>query len=139
MLYLISVLLAVILLYTRNDWTLKPVTPLQWYLLFTVAFYFYRWTFQWGTPETTVYEGDAPGWVRIIKDLVFIGFVLLWAAKARFKYSTLIWYVGPFVAWLALCSFIRLFTANDSHNVLFLLRTSIEYIPLAFVVFEEDV
>jgi len=132
-------MLVAVLLYTRKDWTLKPTSLLQWYLLFTIVFYFYRWTFQWGPPETTIYEGDAPAWIRIIKDLVFVAFVSVCIAKRKFKYSPLVWYVTPFVAWLWLCTIVKLLIVEDSHNVLFQWHTSLEYIPLAFVVLEEDI
>jgi hypothetical protein len=139
MLYLTFAALAIVLFCTRKDWTLKPTTLLQWYLLFTIVFYFYRWTFQWGPPETTRYEGDAPAWIRIIKDLVFVAFVSVCIAKGKFKYSPLVWYVTPFVVWLWLCTFVKLLKVEDSHNILFHWHTSLEYIPLAFVVFEEDI
>jgi hypothetical protein len=124
--------------YTRHDWTLKPRTLFQGYLLFTIVFYFYRWTFQWGPPETTIFDGDAPGWVRIIKDLVFVAFILLCAAKGRLRYSPLIWYLLPFAAWLSLCTWIELAQTQDAHDLLFHWRTSLEYLPIAFVACEED-
>jgi hypothetical protein len=130
--------LAVALFRTRRDWTLKPASFLQGYLLFTVVFYSYRWIFQWGTPETTLYEGDAPGYVRIIKDLVFVGFVLLGLWKRKFSSSPIIWYVGPIVAWFSLCSYMKLLALQDSHAVLFYWRMPLEYMPLCFMNFDEE-
>src|SRR5439155_15125594 len=49
---------------------------LQAYLLFTVVFYFHRYVMGWGSSTTTIYRDDAPDWVKVLKDVVWAGFVL---------------------------------------------------------------
>ena len=130
-------LLSVILLWTRGEWSVRPRTALQWYLLFSVVYYSHRWIFQWG-PESTLYASDAPAWVRLIKDVVFLGFIGLMAWRRGFRYSPLLWYALPLIFWFYLCGIVKLFTQNTSDTLLYYWRYPLEYIPLAFVAFEED-
>lgn len=138
MIYIAFGFLTVVIYYTRRDWTLKPSTLLQWYLLFTIVFYFYRWTFQLGPPETTAYDQDAPLWVRIIKDFVYLVLVAIWTYKGKFRYSRLIWYLIPFAVWFSLASYLKLMSAENTDDILFHWHMSLEYMPLAFLVLEED-
>jgi len=131
-------LLSIILLWTRGEWSLRPRTALQWYLLFSVVYYSHRWIFQWG-PESTLYASDAPDWVRIIKDVVFLGFIALMAWRGRFRHSPLLWYALPLVFWFYLCGVVKLYTQNTSETLLYYWRYPLEYIPLAFIAFEEDI
>lgn len=126
-----------ILFWTRTEWSLRPRTALQWYLLFSVVYYSHRWIFQWG-PESTLYVSDAPGWVRIIKDVIFLAFIGLMAWRGRLRYSPLLWYALPLVVWFYLCGILKLFSENTSDTLLYYWRYPLEYIPLAFIAFEEN-
>jgi hypothetical protein len=133
------ILLAGFLFYTRAHWTARPVTPLQWFLVFAIVFRFYSWTFQWATPDTTIFDADAPMWVRSIRHLAILSMVIVCAIEKRFRPSSLIWYVGFFAAWVTLCSYIRLLTVDDTHTALFYWYIPLEFMPLALLDFEEDI
>jgi hypothetical protein len=138
MLYLFLTLLAAFLFYTREQWAVRPRTALQWYFLFTVVYFSYRWIFQLSQTSTTIFDSDAPLWARIIKDVVFVGFLIVCIVKQKLGYSPLIWYVLPFVAWFSVCNGVKLATVYDSYTAFFFWRVPLEYIPLAFVSFDED-
>jgi hypothetical protein len=138
MLWTFFLLLTAFLFYSRAYWTLKPVTPLQYFLVFSIVFHFYSWTFQWATPEATIFDSDAPLWVRSIRHLAIILFIVVCLVKSRFRRSSLFWYVGSIVVWISISSFVRLFTVDDTHTALFFWYTPLEFMPLAFLDFEED-
>src|SRR6516164_6986568 len=51
------------------------------YLLFTVVFYFHRYVMGWGA-AITIFTDDAPNWVKVLKDLVWIALVALVGSRA---------------------------------------------------------
>jgi hypothetical protein len=40
------------------------------FLIFSVCFYSYRFLLGMGSPLTTIYDSDAPEWLRVSKDVV---------------------------------------------------------------------
>lgn len=138
MLYLFFAVLAIFLLTTRKQWTIVPSSALQWFILFSIVFYFYRWTFGWSMPEATIFDEDAPFWVRVIKDVVFVFFIGVCAIQGKMRKSALLWYVVPLVMWISICGYIRLLAVDDTHQVIFNWRCPIEYVCVAFLAFEEN-
>ena len=54
------------------------------FLIFSVCFYSYRFLFGLGSPLTTYYDSDAPNWVRVTKDVIWLA-VLLIACPVAFR------------------------------------------------------
>ena len=84
-------MLGIILVYSFLDpeFFMKP-NLMTAYLAFTVIFYYCRWVMGWGKPYTTIYGQDAPNWVKVIKDIVWVGFEGVFAFRAitRPKYQS---------------------------------------------------
>jgi hypothetical protein len=115
------------------------------YLLFTVVFYFHRYVMGWGASTTTNYKDDAPDWVKVLKDIVWAGFVLAIAVKAlkrpRLARGTRLWssargrvliILTLLYCLLPLANLLvrrgRLFDA-----VLYAVRYPLEYVPFIFL------
>lgn len=130
---------SVILFLTRTEWSIRPRTLLQLYILFSIVYYGHRWIVQWPPPEATLYDQGAPGWVRIIRAFSFVALVALMAWRAKFRYSPLLWYALPIVLWFSLCGTLKIFTEDPSDTLLYYWRYPLECIPLAFIDFEEDI
>ncbi len=83
-------LLGIILVYSFLDpqFFMKP-NLMTAYLAFTVIFYYCRWVMEWGAQATTIYSEDAPNWVRVIKDIVWVGVFAAFGFRAltRPKFS----------------------------------------------------
>ncbi len=114
------------------------------YLIFSVCFYSYRFLFGMGSPLTTVYDSDAPAWLRISKDLVWLGVLLAALVFSsgesrelarrnrqahRAFFQTLLALIGLFV----FMGVIHLFYYQSSLDTfLYWIRYPLEYVPIAF-------
>jgi hypothetical protein len=115
------------------------------YLLFTVVFYYTRWVMGWGSEGTTIYKEDAPNWVRAIKDIVWVGFVLAVvvkaAVRARLDRRTPLWFTPQGLVLVVLMCvhmgmpIVSLIYARGSlfETILWNLRYPLEYIPIVFL------
>jgi hypothetical protein len=123
---------------------LKP-NLMNAYLLFTVVFYYSRWVMQWGFYGTTIYKEDAPNWVRVLKDLVWVGFVLAFGLKAilrpRFDRHTPLWFtprglilVILALIYLALPTLALIYGRGSLFEIVLTdLRYPLEYVPFVFL------
>lgn len=114
------------------------------FLIFSVCFYAYRFLLGMGSPLTTIYDSDAPEWLRVSKDVVWLAVLLAGLVFSNPKYrafarlnrrlhtvffSTLFALVCLFV----LMGVIHLFHRQSTLNTfLYWIRYPLEYIPLAF-------
>lgn len=115
------------------------------YLLFTVVFYYSRWVMGWGSDATTIYKEDAPPWVRAIKDVAWIAFVLAVGVKAtvraRIDRRSPLWFTTTgLIMVVLLVIYITLPTLallNERRGlldfVLWTLRYPLEYVPIVFL------
>jgi len=115
------------------------------YLLFTVVFYYNRWVMGWGSAGTTIYKEDAPDWVRAIKDIVWVAFVLAVGVKAtvraRLDRRAPLWLTVQGLVLMVLMGihmgvpFLSLFFARGSlfEVILRNVRGPLEYIPIVFL------
>src|SRR5258706_276752 len=139
MLWIFLLLLATFLFHSRAQWTLKPVTPLQYFLLFSIVFHSYVWAFGWGAPEATIFDADAPLWVRSIRHLAILGLVVACLIRNKLRRSSLMWFVALTAIWISVCSLARLVTQDDTRTVVFYWYVPLEFMPLAFLDFKEEV
>jgi hypothetical protein len=115
------------------------LTPLNVYLLFTIAFYSHRYLFKWGAPEVQTFKEQAPDWLRASKDLVWLVFLLYVALhwlrgrrKLQLKGAAVSLTAVAVFAAIMIGSFIR--TGDFSPTaILFYLRYPLEYIPAIFI------
>lgn len=114
------------------------------FLIFTVCFYSYRFLFSMGSPLTTIYDSDAPIWLRISKDLVWVGVLLavLILSSEEFRdlarrnreahrafFLALLALIGLFV----FMGIIHLFYHQSPLDTfLYWIRYPLEYVPLVF-------
>ncbi|MGO8736802.1 MAG: O-antigen ligase family protein [Terriglobia bacterium] len=115
------------------------------YLLFTVVFYYNRWVMGWGADTTTIYKEDAPNWVRAIKDIVWVGFVLAVGVKAmvrgRFDRRVPLWFTPQGLILIVLiCTHMGLPVLSMIYGrgspfqiILWNVRFPLEYIPIVFL------
>jgi hypothetical protein len=115
------------------------------YLLFTVVFYYSRWVMGWGSGGTTIYKEDAPDWVRAIKDIVWVAFVLVVVVKAtlrgRLDRRSPLWFTTPGLVLIALLGIhftlpvLSLIYARGTlfETLLWNVRYPLEYIPIIFL------
>jgi hypothetical protein len=139
-------LLGILFVYSFLDRELflKP-NLMNAYLAFSVIFYYSRWVMGWGNPYTTIYGQDAPNWVKLIKDVVWIGFVAVFAFRAltRPRYdrnmplrmtargSILILLT---LVYLVLPSFALIYARGRVFDiVLMAIRYPLEYVPFVFI------
>jgi hypothetical protein len=114
------------------------------YLLFTVVFYFHRYVMGWGA-AITIFTDDAPNWVKVLKDLVWIALVALVGSRAllrqRFDRRTPLWFTprGVFLIVLMLI-YLALPTLSFYLGrgslftiVLYDFRYPLEYVPFVFL------
>ncbi len=115
------------------------VTALHLYLLFTVVFYSHRYLFKWGDPDTLTFREQAPDWVRVSKDVVWLAFLvyvgILWLSGKRrlcLRQATAPLIAIGFFVVLMFGTFVR---AGDlsADGILFYLRYPLEYIPAALL------
>ena len=114
------------------------------YLAFTVIFYYYRWVMGWGAPETTIYKEDAPTWVRILKDVVWAGFLAAFGFRAltrpKFDRHMPLWFtprgmILVFLAliYLALPTLSLIFRTGSVFDIILVdIRFPLEYVPFVF-------
>jgi hypothetical protein len=115
------------------------------YLAFTVIFYYCRWVMRWGFVGTTIYKEDAPNWVRVLKDIVWIGFVAIVGFRAltrpRFDRNMPLWFTPRGMAfvllaviYLVLPTFSLIYARGNFFDiVLFDMRYPLEYVPFLFL------
>ena len=139
-------LLGILLVHTFLDprCYMKP-NLMSFYLAFTVIFYYSRWVMGWGNPGTTIYAGDAPNWVKVIKDIVWTGFVVVFGLRAlmrpRFDRNMPLWFTprGMVMVLLALVYLVlpslSLIYARGSFFQIVLtdLRYPLEYVPFVLL------
>ena len=126
----------------------KPKELFKAFLIYTVIFYSYRYIMQWGPPGTTIYETVTPIYVRLIKDIVWIGFILLvlnfWAYKSLLKREKtfdlsnsqkgFLLLVGVYILYSGLILPLVHFGIKDTFRVLlYEIRYPIEYIFIIFL------
>jgi hypothetical protein len=139
-------LFAILFVYSLLDpkMFMKP-NLMNAYLLFTVVFYYCRWVMEWGAPATTIYKEDAPNWVKVLKDIVWMSFVGVFALKAilrpRFSRHMPLWFtprgmilVILALTYLALPTLALIYGRGSLFEiVLYDLRYPLEYVPIVFV------
>ena len=115
------------------------------YLAFTVIFYYHRWVMGWGNPATTIYSEDAPTWVKVFKDIVWIGFFSVFAFKAltrpRVDRNMPLWFTprGMGMVFLTAIYFLlptlSLIYARGKMSEIILLdmRYPLEYVPVVIL------
>lgn len=139
-------LLGIILVYSFLDpqFFMKP-NLMTAYLAFSVIFYYCRWVMGWGMRATTIYSADAPNWVRVIKDIVWVGFYAVFAFRAitrpKFSRNMPLWFTprGMLMVLLTvmflLLPFLSFFHARgDLFDVVLIdFRLPLEYVPFVFI------
>jgi hypothetical protein len=114
------------------------------FLTFSVCFYSYRFLSGMGSPLTTLYDSDAPDWLRISKDVVWVAILVagLVFSNVEFKvFARLNRQSHPdfFRALLTLVSLfvfmglIHIFYSQSVQDTfLYWIRYPLEYVPVAF-------
>ena len=123
-----------------------PVKPGRWifpfFVIFSVVFYSQRYIFGWSPSDLTIYSQDMPDSIRVVKDIVWLGFlaaIFIWRFADRDSVIALVRrnsfffaVLAAFVAWLAFAGFIHLMRGDSATDVLlFWYRYPLEYIPMA--------
>ena len=115
------------------------------FLIFSVCFYAYRFLFGMGSPLTTYYDADAPVWLRVSKDVIWIGILLIalvsshaesWklASRNRHEHPFFFRALSAFVTLFVLTGVIHLFYFQSAIDTfLYWIRYPLEYIPVAFL------
>jgi hypothetical protein len=115
------------------------------YLLFTVVFYYSRWVMGWGSDTTTVYKEDAPTWVRVLKDVAWVAFVLAVGVtatvRARLDRRSPLWFTTRGLIMVVLLGiYLTLPTLSLIYArgglfeiILWNLRFPLEYVPIVFL------
>ena len=123
---------------------MKP-NLMSFYLVFTVIFYYSRWVMGWGNPGTTIYAADAPNWVKVIKDIVWIGFVAVFGLRAllrrKFSRNMPLWFtprgmilVFLVLIYLALPTLSLIYGHGSFFQVVLTdLRYPLEYVPFVLL------
>jgi len=139
-------LLGIILVYSFLDpqFFMKP-NLMTAYLAFTVIFYYCRWVMGWGMRATTIYTEDAPNWVRLIKDVVWISVYATFAFRAitrpKFSRNMPLWFtprgmimVLLLVIFLIMPLLSLIYARGDLFDVVLIdLRLPLEYVPVVFI------
>lgn len=114
------------------------------FLIFSVCFYAYRFLLGMGSGATTIYDSDAPVWLRITKDAVWmavLGAALLFSGSESWEFARLNRraHRGFFRAlFLLICLFLVMnalhvfYYQSALDTFLFWVRYPLEYMPLAF-------
>jgi hypothetical protein len=139
-------LLGILFVYSflDRDFFLKP-NLMNAYLAFSVIYYYSRWVMGWGNRMTTIYEVDAPNWVKVIKDIVWLGFVAVFAFRAltrpRFDRNMPLWFtprgmilVLLTVVYLGLPTLALIYARGSIFDIVLLaMRYPLEYVPFLFL------
>jgi hypothetical protein len=130
--------------YLDREFFLKP-NLMNAYLAFSVIYYYSRWVMGWGNPYTTIYGQDAPNWVKVIKDIVWVGFVVVFAFRAltrpRFGRNMPLWFtprgmilVLLTVVYLVLPTLALIYARGNIFDIVLLaMRYPLEYVPFVFL------
>jgi len=114
------------------------------FLIFSVCFYSYRFLLGMGSPLTTVYDSDAPEWLRVSKDVVWLavllaglvfsnGEPLAFARLNRRAHPAFFRLLFALVCLFVLMGVIHLFHHQSTMDTfLYWIRYPLEYIPVAF-------
>jgi len=115
------------------------------FLIFSVCFYSYRFLFGLGSPLTTYYDSDAPNWVRVTKDVIWLAVLLIALASSKaesWEFASRNWQEHPrffralsmFVFLFVLMGVIHLFYYQSATDTfLYWIRYPLEYVPIAFL------
>jgi hypothetical protein len=115
------------------------------FLIFSVCFYSYRFLFGMGSPLTTYYDSDAPTWLRVSKDVIWLAVLLIalvfskaesWEFTSRNRQEHRLFFrvLSAFAALFALMGVIHLFYYQSTIDTfLYWIRYPLEYIPIAFL------
>jgi len=115
------------------------------FLIFSVCFYSYRFLFGMGSPLTTYYDSDAPTWLRVSKDVIWLAVLLIalvfskaeywtFASRNRQEHRLFFRVLSAFAALFALMGVIHLFYYQSTIDTfLYWIRYPLEYIPIAFL------
>jgi ABC-type multidrug transport system fused ATPase/permease subunit len=139
-------LLGILLVYSFLDrqFFMKP-NLMSAYLAFTVIYYYSRWVMGWGNSATTIYSEDAPTWVKVFKDVVWVGFFAVFAFKAvtrpRINRHMPLWFTprGMALVFLTVIYFflptLSLIYARGKMSEIILLdmRYPLEYVPFVII------
>jgi len=130
--------------YLDREFFLKP-DLMNAYLAFSVIYYYSRWVMGWGNIGTTIYGQDAPNWVKVIKDIVWLGFVAVFAFRAltrpRYDRNMPLWFtprgmilVLLTVVYLGLPTLALIYARGSVFDiVLMAMRYPLEYVPFLFL------
>jgi hypothetical protein len=114
-------------------------------LIFSVCFYSYRFLLGMGSPLTTVYDSDAPEWLRVSKDVVWLAILLAglafsngeslaFARLNRRAHPVFFRVLFALVCLFVLMGVIHLFYHQSPMDTfLYWIRYPLEYIPVAFL------
>jgi hypothetical protein len=115
------------------------------FLIFSVCFYSYRFLFGMGSPLTTYYDSDAPDWLRVSKDVIWLTVLLIalassnaesWEIVTRNRKEHPLFFraLSAFVSLFVLMGLIHLFYYQSALDTfLYWIRYPLEYIPIAFL------
>jgi hypothetical protein len=114
------------------------------FLIFSVCFYSYRFLFGMGSSLTTYYDSDAPTWLRILKDGVWVAVLLVglvfsnaesweFTRRNRQEHATFFRALFALVMLFLIMAVIHLFYFQSAMDTfLYWIRYPLEYVPLAF-------
>jgi len=116
------------------------------FLIFSACFYSYRFLLGMGSPLTTIYDSDAPEWLRVSKDVVWLAVFLAglvfsnaesraFARLNRRENAVFFRTLFALVCLFVLMGVIHLFYRQSTLNTfLYWIRYPLEYIPVAFFI-----
>jgi hypothetical protein len=116
------------------------------FLIFSVCFYSYRFLSGMGSPLTTLYDSDAPDWLRVSKDVVWVAVLLAglvfsdvkfraFARLNREAHPDFFRVLLTLIFLFMLLGLIHLFYAQSVQDTfLYWIRYPLEYVPMAFFV-----
>lgn len=115
------------------------------FLIFSVCFYSYRFMFGMGSPLTTYYDSDAPNWLRVSKDVIWLAVLVIallfsnaetreLARRNRVEHRIFFRALTAFVVLFLLMGVIHLFYYQSFvDTILYWIRYPLEYTPIAFL------
>jgi len=114
------------------------------FLTFSVCFYSYRFLFGMGSSLTTYYDSDAPAWLRVSKDVIWLIVLLAalafsnaesweFARRNRQQHSLFFRTLFALVTLFVISGVVHLFYYQSPIDTfLYWIRYPLEYVPLAF-------
>jgi hypothetical protein len=115
------------------------------FLIFSVCFYSYRFLYGMGSPLTTYYDSDAPIWLRISKDGIWLAVLLIalvsskaeswkFASRNRQEHRFFFRALSAFAALFGFMGVIHLFYYQSTTDTfLYWIRYPLEYVPIVFL------